>query len=358
MKMRRISAIGSLLIALFATGTDAAAQVRIESRAAEIEITGRVHLQWNSTSVDGPISNEFLIRRARLTAEITINDFISGKVQPDFGEGELSLKDAYIRLSFDPALRATFGQFKRPFDLFELTSSTQILVIERAGGIRGLDTCSGPGGICSYSRFTEKLQYSDRDIGVMVDGGFDGGRYGYMVSVTNGTGADAADENGAKSFTGRFEVAPVEDLQVAANLGVHDYENALDLDEDYALAFGGDVEWGDYTDGLHVQAGLTAGDNWRNLGADGDPTSFLTAQGIISYKIPMQHRLLEAIEPVGRVSWGDPDTDFENDEGFLLTPGFVAFFQGRNKVAVNADIWAPAEGDTEVSFKLQTYLHF
>jgi len=357
--MRMIArAVCSALAAVPFLAAASLAQVKIESRALEIDITGRLHTQWNTTSVDGPISNEFLIRRARLTAEVKISDLVSGKIQPDYGEGELSLKDAYVRLSFDPGFRATLGQFKRPFDLFELTSSTQILVIERAGGVRGLDTCPGPGGICSFSRFTEKLQYSDRDIGVMVDGAVAEG-WQYMFSVTNGTGADAADENGAKSFTGRLEFSPIADLTVAANVAAHDYENELDVDSDYATAFGGDLEWGDFNEGLHIQAGVVAGDNWRNLSETGDPSTFLTAQGIVTYKIPLTGvRFLEAIEPVGRVSWGDPDDDADDDEGVLLTPGIVAFFSGRNKIAANADIWTPAQGDTEVSFKIQSYLHF
>ncbi len=353
--------LGAAAAALLLSSTSAVAQVKIESKAAEITLTGRLHLQWNTTSIDGPISNEFLIRRARLTAEIDFNDWISGKIQPDYGEGEVSLKDAYLRLSFDPAFRATLGQFKRPFDLFELTSSTQILVIERAGGIRGLNTCSGPGGICTYSRFTEKLGYSDRDIGVMVEGEV-GGRFEYAVSVTNGTGANTEEENGTKSYTGRLAVEAASDFTIAANLGAHDYEreNALgEMENEYAIAFGGDIEYGNYTRGLHLQAGITTGDNWSNLNASFDPTTFLTAQGILTYKVPLSNsRFLEAIEPVARVSWGDPDTDANDDEGILFTPGLVAFFSGRNKLAINADIWSPSQGDTELSIKMQSYLHF
>lgn len=352
---------GALAVALATSSTSALAQVKIESKAAEITLTGRLHLQWNTTSVDGPISNEFLIRRARLTAEIDFNDWISGKIQPDYGEGGISLKDAYLRLSFDPAIRATLGQFKRPFDLFELTSSTQILVIERAGGIRGVDTCAGPGGICTYSRLTEKLGYSDRDIGVLLEGDL-GDRVEYSASVTNGTGANTEEENGSKSFTGRLAVAAAPDLTVAANAGVHDYEreNALGvMENEYATAFGADLEYGNYSSGLHLQAGITAGDNWQNLDATGDPTTFVTAQGILTYKLPLSDsRFLEAIEPVARLSWGDPDTDADDDEGILFTPGLVAFFAGRNKLAINADIWSPSQGDTELSVKVQSYLHF
>ncbi len=358
----KLKLLGMPLAAVAVWASSAAAQVEVKSRALELTVTGRVHLQWNTTSIADEISNEFLIRRARITADLDINDWISGKVQPDFGEGGISLKDAYLRLTFDPGFRATFGQFKRPFDLFELTSSTQIQVVERAGGIRGVDTCSGPGGVCSYSRFTEKLEYSDRDIGVMIDGTPGGGQVKYMVAVTNGAGANSEEENDAKSFSGRLEVTPVEDLVIAGNIGIHDYINesaATGPEDEYAIAFGGDVEYGNFNEGLHVLAGVTAGDNWSNLDAQGDPTTFVTAQGIVSFKIRVENaRFLEAVEPVGRVSWGEPDNDVSDDEGFLFTPGLMLFFSGRNKLGINVDIYSPSEGDTEYSVKVQSYLHF
>ncbi|KPK79688.1 MAG: hypothetical protein AMS25_11600 [Gemmatimonas sp. SM23_52] len=351
--------LGLALAAYALTATSAAAQVELKSKATEVTVTGRVHIQWNTTSVDDELSNEFLIRRARLTAELKINDVVSGKIQPDYGEGEISLKDAYLRLTFDPAFRATLGQFKRPFDVFELISSTQILVIERAGGIRGVEACSGPGGICSYSRFTEKLGYSDRDIGVMIDGSLGNGQWGYMAAATNGAGANNAEENDAKSFSGRLEFTPIEDLTIAGNVGIHDYPNEITEDDDYAVAFGGDVEWGNYNEGLHVQAGVIAGDNWKNLDESGDPSAFVTAQGILTYKVPLSDNpFVEAIEPVARVSWGEPDTDADHDEGFLFTPGVVVFFSGRNKIALNVDIWRPTEGNSEYSVKVQSSLHF
>ncbi len=287
-----------------------------------------------------------------------VNDFVSGRIQPDYGEGELSLKDAYVRLSFDPAFKVTFGQFHRPFDVFELTSSTQTLVIERAGGVRGVESCAGPGGICSFSQFTEKLQFADRDIGIAVEGTDRTGRFSYLASVTNGTGANREDENGAKSFTGRLRVQAASKVAVAGFFGIHDYVDPASPGTDYATAFGGDVEIGDFARGLHIQFGVVGGENWRNLSASG-PSTFVTTQGIASYKIPVRgNRFVTAVEPVGRVSWGDPDTDMADDDGILFTPGLAVFFAGRNKIAANADVWSPAAGSTEWSLKVQTYLHF
>ena len=374
--MRRVTraAVAALAApALFATTT--AAQVEIKSKATEIKITGRMHALWDYSSAAEQLSNVFLIRRARITLEVKVNDFISGKVQPEFSTGfglenGLRLKDAYIDMAFAPEFVVRMGQFKRPFDLFELASSTQILVIERTGVVRGADDCAGVGSICSYSRLTEKLGYSDRDVGLEI-GGYVAGRWVWSASVTNGTifedivtfisAADTTEVfSEGKSFGGRLEYRG-KDLRVGANVAAHDFANEVKLDQvDYGYAYGADVEWGNYTSGLHLQAGVTAGDNWRNLDTAGDPSTFWTTQGILTYKIPVANsRLVEAVEPVARVSFADPDTGAEDDEGVLITPGFVTYFTGRNKIALNVDIYKPGDDrDTEYSVKVMSYLHF
>ncbi len=349
---------GLAIIAICAAPATAWSQVKVNSRAMEITLTGRVHAQFNTTSVNGELESEFLVRRARFTADLDINDVVSGRVQPDFGEGEINLKDAYVRFTFSRAFRVTAGQFKRPFDVFELTSSTQILVVERAGGIRGVSGCTGPGGVCSLSRLTEKLGFADRDIGVMIDGRDPSGTFAYSIATTNGTGANQEDENSAKSFSGRVAFTPVRDITIAANVGLHDYVNEV-LGNEYAAAYGGDLEIGNYNGGIHLVAGVVAGENWANLSAAGAPSDFLTTQGILTYKAALpDNRYFEAIEPVGRVSWSDPDTNTDDDGGILLTPGLVLHFTGRNKIGANVDIWMPSTGDTEMSLKVQSYLHF
>ncbi|MGH7545451.1 MAG: porin, partial [Gemmatimonadota bacterium] len=321
---------------------------------------GRVHQQFNTSSVDGEAASAFLIRRARPELDVVINDFVEGKLSADFGEGELDLKDAYVRLNFEPALVVTLGQFKRPFDLFELTSSTQILVIERAGGIRGAT-------VTSLSRFTERLGYSDRDIGVQIAGRDRARRFQWMAAVTNGNGANTEDDDGVKAVQARLGVTPIPDLTLWAGVSSTPYGTdttvaAADADHEQAIAFQVDAEWGNFSRGLHVQAGVTVGDNWAPvLGDVAEAPQFLAWQVIGAYKVPVTgSRYLQAWEPVFRLSRGDPETDVDDDGGWLITPGFVLHFAGRNKLAFNYDLWSPqAAGlDTEGSFKAQAYLHF
>ncbi len=339
--------------------SDAHAQVEIRSRAMRLTATGRIHAQYNTTSAPGELATEFVVRRARFVAEVRVNDVVDGKVEPDFGGGKIDLKDAYVRFNFDPHFRLKVGQFKRPFDIFQLHSSTETLIIERGGDIRGVSTCAGPGGLCAFSRFSEKLKYSDRDVGFMVDGTSTSGRVSYAVSMTNGAGRNTGDENGAKSYTGRLELQPTGRIRVGGHLGIHDYVNEVTTEDDYAVAAGADIEVGDFASGIHLHAGVLAGQNWQNLDAAGDPSTFTTAQIALAYKQPLTSSdVLEAIQPLGRVSWGDPDSDGADDAGWLFTPGLVLFVTGRNKIAANVDIWVPAIGSTEWSFKMQSYLHF
>ncbi len=350
-----------------------ASAVEVKSKASEIKLTGQVHTQFNTSSVEGELGSEFLVRRVRLTAEVKLNDFVSGKVQPDYGSGKLTLKDAYMKLTCGPNLGFRLGQFKRPFDLFELTSSTKILVVERALKIRGV------GGMRSLSSLTEKLGYSDRDVGVEMSVSGREGRLRLVAAVTNGTGANhvPSKTDGAvseKQYTGRFSMKPMKNealtVSVAGSfrpyvLPEEDSAAVMGADEpevEYAKAVQADMEWGDWKSGPHVQAGAVWGENWDAWGAgETEAPRFTAAQLIGAWKFGVDdNRYVEAVEPLIRVSYADPDGDTADDGGVLVTPGVQFFFAGRNKVALNVDIFLPeADGEeTEYSIKAQSSVHF
>jgi hypothetical protein len=343
----------ALLIAATAAPLAAQEQIQIRARAATITFGGRLQTQYSLSSIDGA-ENDFFTRRARLIADVRINDFLSGRVQPDFAGGGAALKDAYVTMAFSDAFELTVGQFKRPFDIFELSSSTELSLVERDGRIEGLSTCSGVGSICSYSRFTESLGFSDRDMGVRLAGG--SGALGYQLSLTNGTGGDSPDENDAKSLSGRVTYDVTENVSVSGQIGAHDYVDPSG--NSTALAFGGDVEYGTWRDGLHVQAAVVTGDNWRELDSQLDPATFLTFQGVGSYYHPLEGGRLAGVEPLLRLSYGDPDTGASDDGGLLVTPGIVLYVLGRNRIGFNFDYYAPQTGSDEFSFKVQSYLYF
>jgi hypothetical protein len=126
-------------------------------------------------------------------------------------------------------------------------------------------------------------------------------------------------------------------------------------DTEYSPAFGGDLEWGTFREGLHAVAGVVAGENWRITGGP----DFLATQLFGSYYAEMGEPWLAGIEPMFRVSWADPDRDEEDDTGILLTPGLMFYVQGRNGLAFNLDHYSPAgSDDAEWSFKSQLFLYF
>ena len=105
--------------------------------------------------------------------------------------------------------------------------------------------------------------------------------------------------------------------------------------------------------GLWLLAEATTGENF----AGGD---FRGAQAVAAYYVPTGHARVQGVEPVLRASWGDPDTDVDEDAALLLTPGLTFHFFGRNKLMFNWDWYLP-QGDAfgdEHALRSQIQLYF
>ena len=318
----------------------AMAQPEIKSKAERLTITGRVHAQWFQSSIGGDPSNEFFIRRARATIKVKMNDMWSGVVQPDFGRDGLSLKGAFVRAKpKDGLFEITFGQTKRPFDIFELTSSTEHLTIERDGRI-------GRKRVVSLSRLTEKLDYSDRDIGVFVGIKPKSKRMDLYLGASNGSGANLPAQFSKKAYQARVGVQPIADQpwRLFGGVSTRPYKAAADTtgagelltEEKYASALRDLHAVGWLQEGrCRTGRALSVGHNWRGEQTNYDrttdfsqsPPSFVALQGIIAYTHHVGDKgWFNSIRPVLRVSWADPNTDDDkggkDDAGTLITPGF------------------------------------
>jgi hypothetical protein len=342
-----------VLAVLLAIPAATTAQLQVTGRGASLVIGGLVQPQYGVSSIAGA-DNDFQIRRTRLRAELSVSDFLGGRVMTEWGGGSGRILDAYASMTFSEGFELSFGQFKRAFDLFELPSPADLPEIERDGRIEGFAPCASVGSICSYSRLTEQLGYAGRDLGVRAGGTVGGAEY--LATLTNGTGLNTADENDRKSVSGRVTFGVGENLKVSGQVALHDY---VDADGNAsALAFGGDVELGTWRDGLHLRGSVVVGDNWMDLDAALDPATFLAFQGIVTWYLPMDGERLVGIEPIGRLSYGDPNTDVSDDGGILFTPGVMFYVLGRNRIGANMDIYAPQVGDAEFSFQVQTTLYY
>src|SRR5687768_11054144 len=224
--VRRLGVVLVALVAgtlVVAGGTPAEAQDRPN---VTVTLNGRMHFQWNSTSVDTaeagtpttPIpANTFETRRVRLEANITVEEWIRGVVEADFALGRLVLKNVWMSLAFDPAFVVRAGQFKKPFSLIELKSSTQNAIIERGLRIRNLEQAlfvADPtqprfrGLVLPGEEYALLLaqNYISYDVGAEVSGTYRA--LGWAAGVFNGAGADTRDENDAKHVAARVTVAP------------------------------------------------------------------------------------------------------------------------------------------------------
>lgn len=119
-----------------------------QAEAIEVNVGGRLHLDYAANHADvQPIDNHFLVRRAKLGIDGKFNEDWSFEVAYDFAnvfdatEDGIYKGDNKFRKGFDDiALQydgwqfadLTFGQFKVPFGLEDLTSSNNISFIERA----------------------------------------------------------------------------------------------------------------------------------------------------------------------------------------------------------------------------------
>ena len=349
--VRRLIAL--LLVAAATLGAERLVAQQISARGADIRLGGRLHAQYAHSSVEAA-ENDFFFRRARLIADITVSDFLDARLQTDVAGGRAAVQDAYLRFEVVDGVRVSMGQFKRAFDLFELSSSTDLSIIERDGRVEGIGSCTGVGGVCSYSRLTERLDFAGRDAGLRVDGS--SGKVTWMATVTNGTGANTADENDAKSLSGRVVLAATENVRVGFQAASHDYVGPMDTDR--AGAWGADVEVGSWRSGFHLQAAVAGGDNWSELDALGNAAAFRALQVVGSFYHPLDDDRWAGVEPLLRVSIADPDTGMDDDAATILTPGLMLYVSGRNKVGINVDVFSPQMGDTEYSFKLQSFLYF
>src|SRR5690606_31530799 len=117
-------------------------------------VGGRMQTQFNTTTIREDAPSELVLRRARLDLEVRVNDLVFAALKPEFTGGTASLRDAFVRLDFSPAVKVLAGQAYRPFGLIEQTSSTRILPIERGLRVRGLDAAD-------HYTLVNGLKYSD-----------------------------------------------------------------------------------------------------------------------------------------------------------------------------------------------------
>lgn len=351
-------ALAAMLLIGGAAG--AGAQV-VEAGPLTLDLTGRAQVQLNTTSIGeaelgpgNPIAGAaFETRRIRLGTAFAYEDWITGVLEVDFAGATAALTDAFVDVGLTEAFAISAGQQKKPFGLFEWTSNTKILTIERTARLRGLEAYLGTIPADAHTLLDENA-YLGRDIGVVAHG--ERGRFGYAAGVFNGSGPNARESLGSKAYAGRVTFGATEALVIGAALSRQPAGIiGAGGDELIGTAWAVDAELGGFREpGLHVMAELMGGDD-PALTAAGRMPTMLGAQAAAAWFVPRTGRV-EGIEPVLRASRADPDTDTDADEGLLLTPGVNVYFTGRNRLMLNADVYMPAQDGLDPQYGLVAQL--
>jgi phosphate-selective porin OprO/OprP len=154
-----------------------------------------------------PISNTFVLRKARVVFGGRITRYFEFKLMPEFA-GSTTILDASFDIRFTPQFRLRSGKDKTPIGYELLISDGSLIFPERS---------------------VASLLVPNRDVGFQALGELAGGRLTYQGGVFNGNPADATsattdiDVNSAKDLAGRIVYLPFRLVKGSplANFGVH-----------------------------------------------------------------------------------------------------------------------------------------
>jgi hypothetical protein len=337
-----------------------------------VKVTGRLQEQFyyfNNTdyaALTGPESN-FFTRRARIEARGNISENVVVYIQPSFeggrnlsnvvttctsspvpggggtpiiscrttGRSGLRLRDAWIDVRFTKegnkgAFYLRAGQEKRPYSRYELTSSNNLVSIERGAG-------QGLLARASNDLFTAN-GFVSHDVGASL-------RYEYKLSdlqlitvklgAYNGQGESLNDVNNKKSFGARATAALTEKIDVGGSWFAHDGIVTVGtvIDSTFTnYAWDVDAQYGKAGDeGLYV-----LGEYLRGNDATSAKNTIEGVQGLAAYhyRFKSPTSWLYAIEPAFRVDLSDPNTDLDNDRSTLITAVLGVYMSSKAQLRV------------------------
>lgn len=152
-----------------------------------IDFKGDLWQAIGATSTEIDPKWDTTVRRARAVFGGTaFKPWLHWKLEADFGDGDAVLKDAYIATMLKEGMNFKFGQFRAPFDIFQLFSERDQTFVENP---LGTDEFS-PG----------------RDLGAAYFGSASDKRFNWMVAVQNGDGENVnGNSDDGLLMSARFE---------------------------------------------------------------------------------------------------------------------------------------------------------
>ena len=190
---------------------DASKKSFFVSAAKQLQLSGYAQMRYQNLDEKGKMDG-FDIRRARLDLKGTITPYWNIRFQVDLVGTAPKLLDAYGECKIADYFNLTMGQFKIPFSIENLASSSKLELIDRSQVVealvaRGKDVIGNQNG---------------RDIGIQAYGSFlkisERPLFDYSVGVFNGSGINVTDKNEAKSVAGRLVFHPIKGLDAGSSI--------------------------------------------------------------------------------------------------------------------------------------------
>ncbi|MFL5475548.1 MAG: porin [Gemmatimonadales bacterium] len=337
--------------------------VSAQTTYPNVKLTGRLQEQFYVfdnepyAATVGPESN-FFTRRARIEARGQISENVTVYIQPSFeggrnlsnvvttcsgtplvcrttGRSGLRLRDAWIDVRFSPeaskgGLYLRAGQEKRPYSRYELTSSNNLVSIERGAG-QGLlprasnDLFSSNGFVSHDVGASIRYEYKLDDLRLLT----------LKFGAYNGQGESLNDVNNTKSFGARATAGIWSKLDIGGSWFAHDGIVTVGTTPDSAFtnyAWGVDAQWGKPGDeGLYVLGEYLDGND-----ATAAKNKIRGVQGLAAYNYRFKSPTswLYAIEPAFRVDLADPNTALESDRATLITAVLGIYMSSKAQLRV------------------------
>jgi len=328
-----------------------------------VEVTGRLQEQFyvfDNEPYAATVGSEsnFFTRRARIEARGQISENVTVYIQPSFeggrnltnvvttctgtplvcrttGRSGLRLRDAWIDVRFSPeaskgGLYLRAGQEKRPYSRYELTSSNNLVSIERGAGQGLLPRASNDlflsNGFLSHDVGASlRYEYKLDDVRLVT----------LKFGAYNGQGESLNDVNNTKSYGGRATAGIWSKLDIGASWFAHDGIVTVGTIPDSAFtnyAWGVDAQWGKPGDeGLYVLGEYLDGND-----ATAAKNKIRGVQGLAAYNYRFKSPTswLYAIEPAFRVDLADPNTAVDSDRATLITAVLGIYMSSKAQLRV------------------------
>ncbi|NIM58204.1 MAG: hypothetical protein GTO16_04585 [Candidatus Aminicenantes bacterium] len=266
-----------------------------------MQLSAYTQVRYTHTDED---MNEFRIRRARAGLKGGILQRINYILQIDSVKSPVLL-DAKVEIDFSPYAKLTFGQFKVPFGLENLTSSSALDTINRSQTVENLCPSRDVGG-------------QGRDIGLALSGNFSGIKY--SLGIFNGEGANRADTNEKKDLVARLGFSLLDSL----TLSLSHYQGKSTL-------FGGDSV---------VDRDRTGVDIYLVHEQISVKAEYISARDYradrLGWYIQGGYNFVQdKIQAIVRYESYDADRDIEGDRIDIITLGLNWFFSKMTKLQIN-----------------------